>query len=221
MKIKSNHITADEGKILRRKSDQQLFGNELYLGYTYYLGGKKLEVPLLELPEHYEEIDDPDYYPEEVVPITRRELAEMNRSISILSSFSAMSINTMSLDEETALEFEDLFPQWEDLLGKPVNPSFRFRYNGKLYEVIQSHTLQKEWIPGPNTMALYKVVTTKKEEESGTIDNPIAWEWGMELFEGKYYTDKDVLYKCTRSSGMPLSYNLSDLVGLNVEKIDT
>lgn len=58
-KLNNNHITAEEGKVLRRISDSQLFGNEIYLGYTYYLAGAKLEEPLLELPEHYEEIDDP------------------------------------------------------------------------------------------------------------------------------------------------------------------
>ena len=57
--LNSNHITAEEGKVLRRISDSQLFGNEIYLGYTYYLSGEKLEEPLLELSEHYEEIDDP------------------------------------------------------------------------------------------------------------------------------------------------------------------
>lgn len=57
--LNNNHITAEEGKVLRRISDSQLFGNEIYLGYTYYIAGEKLEEPLLELPEHYEEIDDP------------------------------------------------------------------------------------------------------------------------------------------------------------------
>ena len=57
--LNNNHITAEEGKVFRRISDSQLFGNEIYLGYTYYLSGEKLEEPLLELSEHYEEIDDP------------------------------------------------------------------------------------------------------------------------------------------------------------------
>ena len=57
--LNNNHITAEEGKVLRRISDSQLFGNEIYLGYTYYLSGEKLEEPLLELSEHYEEIYDP------------------------------------------------------------------------------------------------------------------------------------------------------------------
>lgn len=57
--LNSNHITAEVGKVFRRISDGQLFGSEIYLGYTYYLAGEKLEEPLLELPEHFEEIDDP------------------------------------------------------------------------------------------------------------------------------------------------------------------
>ena len=52
-------IKADEGKIFRRISDGFIFGNEISLGYTYYLNGKKLKEPLLELPEHFEEIDEP------------------------------------------------------------------------------------------------------------------------------------------------------------------
>ena len=51
-------IKAEEGKVLRRISDQMIFGKEITLGYTYYIGGKLLDTPLLELPEHYEEIDE-------------------------------------------------------------------------------------------------------------------------------------------------------------------
>lgn len=57
--LNNKHITAEEGKVFRRISDGQLFGSEIYLGYTYYLGGEALAEPLLELPEHFEEIDDP------------------------------------------------------------------------------------------------------------------------------------------------------------------
>ena len=52
-------IKASEGKVFRRISDGFIFGKEIHLGYTYYLGGKKLEEPLLELPEHFEEINEP------------------------------------------------------------------------------------------------------------------------------------------------------------------
>ena len=52
-------IKASEGKVFRRLSDGFIFGKEINLGYTDYLGGKKLEEPLSELPEHFEEIDEP------------------------------------------------------------------------------------------------------------------------------------------------------------------
>lgn len=52
-------IKAREGKVFRRKSDGFIFGKEINLGYTHYIGGEKLEEPLLELPEHFEEIDEP------------------------------------------------------------------------------------------------------------------------------------------------------------------
>lgn len=50
-----NKITAVEGKVFRRISDGMLFGREIYLGMAYPVSGE----PYLELPEHFEEIDDP------------------------------------------------------------------------------------------------------------------------------------------------------------------
>ena len=55
----SGILYAEEGKMLRRKSDGWEVGSEISLGYTYYIGGKKLDVPHLEVPEDYEEVDDP------------------------------------------------------------------------------------------------------------------------------------------------------------------
>lgn len=57
--LNNRHLLAEEGKVFRRISDNWIAGIEIYLGYTYYLNGEKLEEPLLELPEHYEEIDAP------------------------------------------------------------------------------------------------------------------------------------------------------------------
>lgn len=53
-------LIADEGKVLRRISDGMIAGERIVLGYTYYLHGEKLDEPLWELPEHYEEIDAPE-----------------------------------------------------------------------------------------------------------------------------------------------------------------
>ena len=57
-KTNAIHYIADEGKLFRRISDGVVFGSEIYLGYTYYIGGKKLSEPKLEVIEDFEEIED-------------------------------------------------------------------------------------------------------------------------------------------------------------------
>lgn len=60
----SNHIIAEEGKVFQRISDGIMFGSEIHLGYTYYINGEKLAEPILELSEHFTEIDDPETFKE-------------------------------------------------------------------------------------------------------------------------------------------------------------
>ena len=59
------HIIADEGKVFQRKSDGFIYGNEIYLGFTYYLNGEKLTIPYEEQAEDFTEIDDPNPKEEE------------------------------------------------------------------------------------------------------------------------------------------------------------
>ena len=57
-----NHKTIWAGipKKLVRKSDGMDFGPEITLGYTRYIGGKKLDEPIWELEEHYERVTIPN-----------------------------------------------------------------------------------------------------------------------------------------------------------------
>lgn len=58
MTINGNHIIAYEGKVLRRIGDTFIYGKEIFLGYSYYINGVKLDEPHLDTPEDFEEIDD-------------------------------------------------------------------------------------------------------------------------------------------------------------------
>ncbi len=58
MKQIDNHIIADEGKVFRRIEDGHIYGSDIYLGYSYYIGGELLSEPHLDVPEDFEEVDD-------------------------------------------------------------------------------------------------------------------------------------------------------------------
>ena len=53
-------ITPDEGKQFMRVSDGALFSGTMTLGYTYFIGGVKLENPHWETPDDYIEVDAPE-----------------------------------------------------------------------------------------------------------------------------------------------------------------
>lgn len=69
--LNSSHIIAEDGKILKRKSDGLEAGKELYLGYTYYINGEKLAIPYKEKQDDYEEVDD------ETILLDEEELTEV------------------------------------------------------------------------------------------------------------------------------------------------
>lgn len=65
-------------------------------------------------------------------------------------------------DDEAALESIDLFPKWE--AGIAVTAGERYRWNGKLYRVVQSHTTQADWTPDI-VPALFTVVSLESFPE--------------------------------------------------------
>lgn len=64
MKIDGNKITADEGMVLRRKSDYEVFSTEVYLGKAFRLFGRVLPQPIDEVPDDYEDIEESLAYQE-------------------------------------------------------------------------------------------------------------------------------------------------------------
>ncbi len=59
MRIEDRHLIADEGKDFRRKGTEEIFGEEIYLGYSYYINGVLQNPPHYDVPEDFEEIDKP------------------------------------------------------------------------------------------------------------------------------------------------------------------
>lgn len=105
-----------------------------------------------------------------------------------------------------------LYPQWA--VGVAYSVDFKAQYGDRLYKVLQAHTSQADWTPDKAPSLFVEI----NETESGTIDDPIPYNGNMALEQGKYYIQSDVIYLCTRDTGNPVYHNLSDLVGLYVER---
>ena len=113
------------------------------------------------------------------------------------------NINNATLSDEQALDMQEMFPEWSVLVASETGilapAGFRLLHKGVLYKVIQEHTLQSNWVPRVGTESLYQVVQVA---HAGTREDPIPWQHNMVLENGKFYTDKGVLYECIRNSGM-------------------
>lgn len=126
--------------------------------------------------------------------------------------------NAVERSDADALAVKDIYPAWENLIGQTVEKSgFKFTYGGNLYKTIpENHTFAEEWVPGVGTESIY---TRIDEAHAGTLDDPIPYTGNMELVEGLYYIEYDVVYLCIRSSGQPVYHELNALIGMYVEVV--
>ena len=132
----------------------------------------------------------------------------------IIKLVKAAKDRIIGLDDNAALEYKELFPQWESRIGKPVAIGDRLYYNDSLWKVLQAHTCQDNWTPDVAVSLFTQIVVG----EQGTIDNPIPFSLNMELVEGKYYTEYDIKYLCVRQLAQSV-WHLADLVGSYVEVV--
>lgn len=134
--------------------------------------------------------------------ITRERARQLRRMIETASTF---------LTDTEALEAVELFPKWQ--VGTAYSVGIRVRYNDQLYRCKQAHTTQADWTPDIAT-SLWEEVAEPGQGDSP--DNPIPYNNNMELFEGKYYSQYDVVYICFRSTGTTVYNDLQYLVGIYV-----
>ena len=148
-------------------------------------------------------------------PSRRARLEEASRPLrseEVLAMLITQQINTLAVDDNTALRMLAFYPEWA--AGAAYTVGHKVRRNGKLWRVVQAHTSQKGWEP-ENAASLWEQIN---ETHAGTIDDPIPYSGNMTLTAGLYYVQDWVIYKCTRDTGNPVYHALSELVGLYVEK---
>lgn len=154
----------------------------------------------------------------------RAEAAEKKRPLTeseVSRMLISQQINTLDVDDATALRMRRYYPTFAELVGKTVTQGTKFRAtdseDADLYKTIQPElTIQAHYPPGEGTESLY---TRIDETHDGSKYDPIPYEGNMALENGKYYVQDGVTYLCNRDTGNPVYHALSELVGLYVEKV--
>ena len=142
--------------------------------------------------------------------------AEYYQQLDAALDVAKAKVNETAMTAAEALAVQEFFPIWGEEgaeFGKDVPAGFKLRVvegeSDVLYETLQAHNLQETWKPSIETASLYKVV---EAGHAGTLEDPIPWAQGMAVENGKYYTDQGVTYRGIRDTGMPMAYDLKDLV---------
>lgn len=139
----------------------------------------------------------------------RRDMRPLSQA-DINKMLIAQQINSLAVDDNTALRMKSFYPEWTE--GEAYTVGFKVQRGGKLWRVRQAHTAQVTWEP-ENAASLWEQIN---ETHDGTIDDAIPYEGNMALKSGKYYTQNDVIYLCNRDTVNPVYNALSELVGLYV-----
>ena len=131
-------------------------------------------------------------------------------------------INTLTVDDQTALRMRRYYPTFAELVGQTVSHGTKFRVDDSedadLYKTIQPElTIQAHYPPGVGTESLY---TRIDEAHDGTKYDPIPYDGNMALESGKYYTQSGMTYLCSRDTVNPVYNALSELVGIYVEVVN-
>lgn len=137
-------------------------------------------------------------------PLTEQEVSRM---------FIIQQINTLIVDDNTALRMKEFYPEWTANVTYSVG--FKVKYNNRLWSVVQDHTSQAGWEP-ENVASLWTEIC---ETHAGTDDDPIPYNGNMVLENGKYYIQDNEIYLCTRDTGNPVYHALGELIGTYVEVV--
>ena len=145
---------------------------------------------------------------EEFYPAQKDEKEEQEATLEQMMFASARASFLVELDDTQAAKLPLCYDPWTT--GKAYKVGDRVLCDGKLWKCRQAHTSQENWKPSINTASLWEVINV---ENAGTLEDPIPYDQTMTVYNGKYYLEEGIIYKCVRDSGQPLYSTCASLVG--------
>lgn len=138
--------------------------------------------------------------------MTPEEVSELEQSTIQAPSFTqeqqavtlmrAMARTATNIPDAVAMSIPDILPTWQEFLdsGEKIGANVCLMHNGQCYRTKQVVTPQAHQPPGSEGMlAIYSPID---REHAGTIEDPIPWVYGMDCYNGKYYSNNGETYLC-------------------------
>lgn len=174
------------------------------MAYRIYVNGQYRDMTEEEIKE-LERMEAEHNKHERQRPLTESE---------VLTVFAKQQINTLSVDDNTALRMKSYYPTWRELVDAQFTAEkagYKFTYGDDLYKTIHpKQEFLSNWVPGQGTESTFERID---ETHTGTKDDPIPYKVNMTVYADKYYTEDGILYRCIRDSDIPLQNKASELVG--------
>ena len=133
---------------------------------------------------------------------------EEENALQAMMTASARASFLAELDDTQAAKLPLCYDAWTT--GKAYKVGDRVECVGKLWKCRQAHTSQENWKPSLKTASLWEVINV---ENAGTLEDPTPYDQTMTVYNGKYYLEEGIIYKCVRDSGQPLYATCASLVG--------
>ena len=183
-------ISSTRERILKEQIEVELNDESETLNYKYVDG------ELIELT------------PEEKEKIFQTEKVMQETSLQAMITANLRNSFLVELTDEKATMIPLCYDVWTTDTAYKVGD--RVEWDGKLWKCHQAHTSQENWKPSINTASLWEVINV---ENAGTLDDPIPYDQTMTVYNGKYYLEEGIIYKCIRDPGQPLYATCASLVG--------
>ena len=183
-------ISSTRERILKEQIEVELNDESETLKYKYVDG------ELIELT------------PDEKEKFFQTEKVMQENSLQAMMFASARASFLIELSDKDAAKLSLCYDPWKTDTAYKVGD--RVECVGKLWKCRQAHTSQENWKPSVKTASLWEVINV---ENAGTLDDPIPYDQTMTVYNGKYYLEEGIIYKCVRDSGQPLYATCASLVG--------
>ena len=160
-----------------------------------------------------EPTEDDILFVEKMEKENAQKLLTIEDQIMNLSRYITSSI-VKDMSDQLALSIPDILPTWQSYLdaGEQIPAGVCLMHNGQCYRQVQSAAVTPQEHQPPGSEGMLAVYRPIEREHAGTQADPIPWVYGMDCFEGKYYSYNGHIYRvedggtmkpCVWYPGMP------------------